>query len=336
MSNHHETCRAIREAQSILLTTHREGDGDGIGSQVALYTALKKLGKTVRMMNVDLPAPRYHFVKGVEKIEVFNPAVKILKPDLVIVFDTNDLRYFEPFSSHLVKMGARIVFIDHHPHSAPIRPAASSFNSASVIDTKAASTGEITFDIIKGLGVSLDPVIAGALYTSIVFDTQLFRFIRGSKKSHVIAAEILEFVNDPEQIHVELFGRQTPNKMKLLSEVLSSVDYTHGDRVAWIKVKLSQLNEHQLDTEASRDIVDMIMAIDSISVAVLIREDAPEEFKISLRSKVDFEVLPIAETLGGGGHRQAAGAYFSGPYDDLRALITETLSESFNEERPAV
>ena len=42
----------IEQSQSILLSTHINADGDGIGSEIAFYYYLKELGKNCRIINV--------------------------------------------------------------------------------------------------------------------------------------------------------------------------------------------------------------------------------------------------------------------------------------------
>ena len=52
----------IRRYDRFLITTHVRADGDGIGSEVALYHALRGMGKSVSIAN-DSPIPQiYKFI----------------------------------------------------------------------------------------------------------------------------------------------------------------------------------------------------------------------------------------------------------------------------------
>ena len=116
-----------------------------------------------------------------------------------------------------------------------------------VTDTRAASTGEISYFIIKGLGIRLDERIAQALYTSIVFDTQLFKFVKNSVNSHLICAELLMHLNNSEEIHRHLFATHTIGKVAFLAKVLAQIEYFGDGQVAVLKLHAKDLKDHNLD-----------------------------------------------------------------------------------------
>ncbi len=180
----------IKQADSILLTTHRQCDGDGLGSELAMFHGLKKIGKNVRIINVDATPKKYYFLSPEKYVQChdgsFDP---IEKSDLALVFDTNDHRLIEPLYGELEKKCNHIIFVDHHP----ILKEGPSPTPDSFINSSAASTGELVFEILKALEIPLDLKIARALYTSLAFDTQLFRYVKDSSRSHEIATELLKF-----------------------------------------------------------------------------------------------------------------------------------------------
>lgn len=317
--------RRILNAQSIVLTTHRNCDGDGLGAQLALFFALRKLHKNVSVINVDATPKKYRYLQPDRWIQYFDSNKKLPeKVDLVLVFDTNDERLLEPLHSALQPLGPKVIFLDHHPVlSQGPKPSSESF-----IDVSAASTGELAYRLIQALQIKIDHDIARALYTSITFDTQLYRFIRNSPNSHLIAAELLRYNVNPEEVHRHLFGDQTVHKMAFLAKALGQIEYFCENRLAVLKVKDQDLLQHHLEYDESRDVIDMIMTIDTVECAAMFREDAPKEFKVSLRSKGQVEVLSIAESIGGGGHLFAAGAHYRGSYDELKRKVVEALSRS--------
>lgn len=317
--------RRILAAHSIILTTHRQCDGDGLGAQLALFFALRKLHKNVAIVNVDPTPKKYKFLSPDRWIQYFEKNSSIPdKIDLVLVFDTNDERLLEPLYSALAAKTNKFVFLDHHPVlSQGPKPSVES-----VIDVTAASTGELAYRLIHALNVSLDYDIARALYTSITFDTQLYRFIRNSPNSHQIAADLLRFNVNPEEVHRHLFGNQTVQKMAFLAKALGQIEYFCENRVAVLKLKDKDILQHNLEMDESRDVIDMVMTIDTLEAAAMFREDAPQEFKVSIRSKGQVEVLSLAESLGGGGHLFAAGAYYRGSYDELKRKVIEALSRA--------
>lgn len=305
----------IKKANSILLTTHRQCDGDGLGSELAMYHALKKISKNVRILNVDSTPQKYHFLNPDEYIQYFDgPHDPITGMDLALIFDTNDHRLVEPLYDQIEEKCSKIFFVDHHP----ILQSGPTPTSGSIINIRAASTGELAYDLIKGLGIELDTRISEAIYTSLVFDTQLFRYVRNSARSHEVATELLKHIENPTDIHRYLFGNFTAPKLKFIANSLSQVEFFDDETFATLHIKTSDFEKIGLNVDDSRDLVDMIMNIESVQAAAVFREDAPNVFKMSLRSKGLFPILEIAETFGGGGHHYASGASIEGTYEELR------------------
>jgi bifunctional oligoribonuclease and PAP phosphatase NrnA len=318
----------IRESNSFLLTTHRQCDGDGLGAEMALYFALKKMGKEVKIINVDETPKKYQYLNPDFHIQYYSTHKSInFKADVCLVFDTNDERLLEPLYSELIKPFCKeIFFVDHHPilKSGP-KPSAGSF-----IDVSAASTGELVFRLIKKLDIPLDTDIAKALYTSITFDTQLYRYIRNSPESHRIASELLEYPIDALMIHRNLFGNQTVQKFAFLATALGQIEYHCDGQLALLRLKDEDLFKYNLEPDESRDVIDMVMNIESIEAAVLFREDEPLRFKVSMRSKGQIEVLSVAEILGGGGHAYSSGAFVHGTYEDMKTIVVRELSKKLS------
>ncbi|MEQ1665865.1 MAG: bifunctional oligoribonuclease/PAP phosphatase NrnA [Bdellovibrionales bacterium] len=316
--------KKILSASSILLSTHKQCDGDGLGAMLGLYHALKKLGKTVRVVAVDEIPKKYKFLDHEFHLEIYNDLkTPIESTDLAMIFDTNDRRLVEPLFSKLEEKCKDIIFIDHHPilHKGP-EPTPGSF-----IDTSAASTGEIAYFIIKSLNIRFDEKIARALYTSLAFDTQIFKYVKNSGNTHLICAELLEHERQADKIHRALFANFTRKKVTYLGKVLSEVEYLANDRIAILNLSRKDLEAYELDMDDSRDVIDMIMSIESVVCAAILREDAPNLYKISLRSKGPIEVLGIAENFGGGGHMFASGAECTGNYNEIHDnLVNQILS----------
>lgn len=308
----------VSAAQTIVLSTHKQCDGDGLGAQIALFHALRKAGKFVRVLNVDETPKKYSFLGADRIVQCFEGRHEPLGPtDLALIFDTNDRRLLEPLWGEIERQCRSIAFVDHHPvlQQGP-RPTANSF-----IDVAAASTGEIAYGLIEALGIDLDAQIARALYASIVFDTHLFRFVRRSPSSHLIAAELLKHERDPEEVHRRLFADYSVERMSFLARALGRIEYARDGQIALLKLRSQDMLDFGLDLDDSRDVVDLVMNIESLQAAALFREDGPDRYKLSLRSKGRWDLLPVAESVGGGGHPFAAGAYLDGSYESLRAKV---------------
>jgi phosphoesterase RecJ-like protein len=319
-----EMAQKLLSARSVVLSTHRHCDGDGLGAQLALYHGLKKAGKTVRVLNVDPPPKKYAFLDTDKLIEVFGQGAKPLEPtDLALILDTNDGRLVEPLFTELKNKCKETLFIDHHP--VLIQGPAPTVGS--LIDIAAASTGELCFHLLRILKIPLDASIARALYTSVVFDTQLFRYVKSHPSSHLMAAELLAFEREPELVHRKLFANYTVEKLAFLTRSLTEVEYLAEDRIAFIPVRAAAFLGGGLDRDESGDIIDTVINIGTVEIAALLREDGPGLFKLSLRSKGTVEVLSLAEKFGGGGHRYASGAHLKGEFSEIRESLIKCLHQ---------
>ena len=77
------------------------------------------------------------------------------------------------------------------------------------------------------------------------------------------------------------------------------------------------------DTE---DVVNECFRIVGVECAFIAHEQRDGQVKVSFRSRGELDVAAVAEQFGGGGHRQASGALFAGPFDDGLARLLETLT----------
>ena len=313
----------IHEAKDIVLSTHKMGDGDGLGSMLGMYHALNKIKKPVRAITVDEVSHKYNFLSPGKHLERFDRLKNAIEPaELALVFDTNDYRRIQPLYEELNKKCQEIIFIDHHPvlETGP-KP---SINS--VVDASAASTGEICYFLLKEMGIELDQSIARALYTSIVFDTQRFYFIKNSEMSHKICADLCQYIKDNENIYSQLFGITSFEKMNALSKVIRQTEYFCQNKVAVIEMNTEELNKSKLTIEDACDFLDMALGINSTQISVLIINLSKNEYKLSFRSK-EWNVLKLAEMFNGGGHKTASGAtlsnYKKNPKEEILKAINE-------------
>jgi phosphoesterase RecJ-like protein len=308
----------LLSAKTVVLSTHRHCDGDGLGAEMALFHALSRLGKNVRILHLDPPAKKYEFLATQDIIEIFNEASTPLeKIDLALIFDTNDRRLIEPLFSRVQRAASEVIFLDHHP----VLKQGPEPTPGSIIDTAAASTGEMTYRLLQEMGAPLTPQIARALYTSVVFDTQLFRYVKSDPRSHLMAADLLLYERSPEEIHRKLFATYTVEKMLFLGRALAHVEYSTDNRIAFVPIATEDFKKSGLERDESGDVIDLVMNVESVEAAALAREDSPGHYKLSFRSKGRVPVLPLAEKFGGGGHTYAAGAHVTQSLEEIRTQV---------------
>ena len=299
----------ILTAQKIILTTHRNSDGDGIGSLVALYWALQSLNKLVLFFPVDEVPKRYSYM--LENVEI-TKSLDQLQADLLIILDTNQGDLCNPLYDHQLKQNCNVLFIDHHIDQYTQHPRLHRH-----INVAAASTGEIVFDLIKELDVRLNDQMANALYSSLTFDTQAFKLVKNSSRSHAIAAELAEFKINTEKIQRALFAHWTPEKMSFLAELIRSAKYFSNNQVVGLRISQEQLDQYKLSGDDVSDLLDLFTLIPTVKLAYLMREAKNNEYKISFRSSLTNYAYLVALQLGGGGHSSSAGTWIKNSNFDL-------------------
>lgn len=313
---------SIRKAQNIILSTHKSSDGDGLGSEIAMYFALKKMNKNVFFVHSDLIPVRYHFLTANIPNECFLSSIDshIKSTDLVLIFDTHDPKLCSPLYETMTSQNTPVFFIDHH-----VKTDYKTNSLHTFIDETASCTGEIVYNLIHQLPVTFDQNIASALYASLIFDTQNFKLIRDTKKPFLMASELLGHGIDHEKIQNQLFANWNIAKMNYLSYLITQVKYQKDNSIAIIKILKSDLKRFKIETDQVSDLVDLFMSIDTVSIAIVIREEHASYHKLSFRSRSHLEVLSWARAFNGGGHNTSSGAWVEKSMGDIEKRLQELI-----------
>ena len=146
-----DAARFLLERDSFLILTHRRPDGDTLGSAAALCHGLRQLGKTAYVLENPEITPKYRFL--MEDLEKAVPA----ESDTLIAVDVASVNMLpQSFFALADKIALRI---DHHGTS-------ESFTEQELVEPAAAACGQIIYDLLTEMGVSLDVPMANALYTA--------------------------------------------------------------------------------------------------------------------------------------------------------------------------
>lgn len=305
-------------AETLVVATHRNPDGDGVGAELALQRGLGRLGKTVRIINSDPVPKRYRFLDHDGSFEVAGPEHDdvIREADLLVVLDTNDLeRIGRPVAQ---RADGAICVIDHHLGDVPA-------HVHQICDPDCSSTGELVYRILRRLGVTIDAAIAEPIYASILYDTASFRFIRNRAETLRVAAELLACGVDATALQEHIFMTKPRDLPKLYARSFERLRYAGGGRVVWTVVRAEDTADLDLDREALREVIMFLGGLDGVDIAFVLKEESPDgRWKLSVRSKRTVDIFPVVERRGGGGHAHAAGATVHG---DLEAIAHGLLDE---------
>ncbi len=292
------------ENDFFLLTTHVNPDADAIGSQLAVFEILKKLGKKVRLVNHSATPYNLEFMDEIQIIEKYDEKIHshiFEEAKVVIVLDLNQANRVVKMEEGLRSFKGIKICIDHHQDS-------ENFVDHFFGGSEYSATGEVIYDFIEQTQiVELDKRISELLYAAIMTDTGSFRFERTNPKIHRITASLLEYGVDPTDIYDKIYDQFKFGRIKLLGETLRTISLDTTRKIALMKITRDDLDKNGA-TEADVDgFVNYCLSIKGVVIGILIYE-MKDGVKISFRSKGEIHVNKLAAEFGGGGHSNASGA----------------------------
>ena len=311
-----EAIDLIRRSNRIYIASHINPDGDNLGSSLALALALRQLGKEVLVLNPGSIPSDFVFLPGIDLIKDFEDDVDEL--DLFIVVDSSDIDRLGP-NKDLLDRSKAIINIDHHITN-------TQFGNINLVDSKAAATGELIYQLLKRMDVKLDKDIATNIYTAISTDTGKFSYESVTSRTHRIAAELLDVGIDLKDINIKIYESYSLESTKLFIKALNTLKLYSDNRVALVKVSQRMLKETNASLDDTDGISSFIRGIGPVEVSCLLQEVEEGEIKGSLRSKNYVDVSKVCAKFNGGGHVRAAGCTIFEDLDTAEAMIIEEIN----------
>lgn len=309
---------AIKKFDKFLISSHINPEGDAIGSQVALVSLLKKLGKEVVILN-ESPVPHVlQFMKGTEHI------LKEIPHDFnfqaVIVLDCPDLSRIGRIKEYLDRAHV-VINIDHHISN-------ENFGKINWVSPEKSSAGEMVYELFTLFKIKINLDEAIALYVAIMTDTGSFKYTNTSSKTHRIAAELIDIGVKPYEIYGRIYETSTIHDTSLLGEALATLRLSDDGKIAWMWVTKEMLKKTKASLESTEGIINFGRSIEGVEVAILFRETGTEgRVKVSFRSKGKADVNKLAGFFNGGGHTTASGCNVSGEMGDVEKKVLEKAKE---------
>jgi phosphoesterase RecJ-like protein len=315
-STFEEIGRAFRERQRFAILSHVRPDGDALGSQLALALSLKQLGKDVRVWNEDGMLEKYSFLARAQLLT--KPPSGPEDVDVAIALDTAiQNRLGTAFQA--IRTAKIWINIDHHPSNP-------GYGDLVYVDPTAPATGQILFELIKSERLPFDRAIAENLYVAISTDTGSFQYPNTTARTFEIAAELVRAGVDVGRINQQVFENYPRRRVELLRELLRTMRFEGGGRVASFSLSLKTAAQLGVLPEDNEGLIDHLRAIRGVIVAVFFEELTDGKVRVSMRSKSEkTDVCAICQKFGGGGHTLAAGARVRGSLAEVEQRILEAI-----------
>jgi len=300
--------KVLDDANQIVITTHKSPDGDAIGSSLALYHYLNKIGKKVTVIVPDAFPVFLNWMEGSVDIIQYDIQTEeadniIEKADIIFSLDYNGLNRIADLRNPIEKSNAIKIVIDHHQDP-------QDFANHYIVDTACCSTSQLIYEFIENLGEldKLDKAIGECIYCGIMTDTGSFRYPSTTSKTHQIIAHLIEVGTEGSKIHQEVYDTYSESRLRLLGYALTEKMKVFPEyNAAYIFLSQEELKRFDFKKGDSEGLVNYPLSIDGIKFTALITEKEGY-VSMSFRSKDDFYVNKIAnEHFNGGGHIYAAG-----------------------------
>lgn len=299
-------------ADEIEILSHYYPDGDTLGSAAALCRALQKLGKRALCRCADQIPRKYGYLfEGV--------AVQEFEPKFTVSVDVADIKLLGSDFAEKYK-GKIDLCIDHHGSN-------QEFAGATFVDSTAAATCEIIYDVIRLLGAPLDPMIAQSIYTGITTDTGCFRYTNATSRTYRIAAVMMETGIDAASINRLMFDTKSRARLEMERSVLDSMEFFYGDRCAVVQISRRMIEESGATEGDLEGLAAIPRQVEGVEVGVTMREKRDGGYKLSLRTLPPIDAAAICARFGGGGHAAAAGCTIDAPLAQARERIVKAVGE---------
>ena len=318
----------------VVITAHRNPDGDAVGSSLGLAQYLISQGHNV---HVVLPNEYPDFLKwlpGQELVSFYETETEIAQQylkvaDVIFTLDFNHRsRVGDAMTKELTDTNAVMIMIDHHEQP-------DAYAKYMYSDTSMSSTCEMAYHFIDKLGDTdqITPEIANCLYTGIMTDTGSFRYRSTTALTHAVVAELIRKGAQNTSIHENIYDTNSLSRLKLQSIALSHLKVFKEYGTAYTYLSQKDLNSCDYRKGDTEGFVNIGLSIQGIRFAAIFIENEQEQIvKISLRSKGDFSVNQVARTyFDGGGHKNAAGGRSTDSLQETLAEFENLLPELENE-----
>lgn len=328
---HKEILKILKNSTKVLITTHTNPDGDAIGSALALYHYLTDIKITTQIIISDDVPRNLQFLTDSKKIESYNPNRHnqyIQAADTIVFLDLNDIARTRLLSKTLEQSSAFKIVIDHHTNP-------KDFANLLYSNIESSSTGELVFNLLTAdKEFKINQKIAECIYVAIMTDTGSFRFQRTTSEVHRIIAALIDAGADPYKIYDNVHNQNPLKIVRLLGIALSKMQLHFNGKVCIMTLDKNDFASTGTNYRDTEFFVDRTLSVEGVEIGILLTEVFERgEFKISLRSKGDVFVNSIANSLGGGGHLNAAGATIkSQSFDTALQSLTNQLIKFYKSE----
>lgn len=305
---------------SIVIISHRNPDGDALGSSLALSQFLKQFGHIVDIVLPSEFPTIFDFLQGADAVNIYDrdndgSTHIISKAKVIFCLDFNALDRIDKMGELITQSNATKIMIDHHLDPEP-------FVDYYLSDQTASSTAELVYKFIELLGMLkyLTIPMGEALLTGIITDTGSFKYAT-NPYVYYVAGKLKELGVDDYKLQDRIFNSMTEKQLRLLGHCLANrMEIIENGKVGIVALNKSDYFDYTIERGDTEGIVNYLLMVYSVEMAIFVREQ-PSIIKFSFRSKGNISVQELArDHFKGGGHKNASGG---ATYGSLKKAISK-------------
>jgi phosphoesterase RecJ-like protein len=312
----------LKKSRTFCLSGHENPDADVVGSELAMYSLINRLGadKKVDILNAGHPPKFLKYLKHHERVKSVKQVTGHY--DALIVFECSGADRMGSIIDFKSQVGT-VINIDHHLHNP-------NFGDINWVEPTTSSTSEMIFKIFERANVILNKDEAVSLYTGLVADTGCFRYGNTNLQTHTIGGKLVELGVPVAHVSESLYMNRSWAAFQIWSKALANIKFYFDRRVAVLAIPEKLYAEVGATPEDTDEIVNSGLQLGSAVVSILLKEKSdPTVVKVSLRSKGDWDINQVARKFGGGGHKNASGCSVEGTLENAERIILKEVEKLF-------
>ena len=298
----------IKKAESIVILTHENPDGDAVGSSIAMYLGLKELGKTPDIIIPEFPRA-FENLPGIENIKKESD---IENYDLAIALDTASIKMLNGYSKYFEDAKTKIV-IDHHSSN-------TMFGDYNYVDQDSPACAQLLLVLFNYFNIEVSKEIGTAILAGIITDTGGFRYDGVTAETFELVAGLCQKGVKVSKVYQKVFASTSKSKFFLHRIALDRLELLDNEKIAFTYITKNDENSVGAENGDYDGIVEQGRDIEGVEISIFLRE-TEKGIKASLRSKDYVNVSELCRIFGGGGHIRAAGCTIPGTIEQVKTQI---------------
>ena len=295
----------IEQADSIIIFSHVNPDGDTLGSNLALSMVIEEeFHKKVDSVYVGNLPNIYSYLPSFGRFKDVQTIKPDKKYDLAIAVDVASKDRMV-LGTNIYDNAVNKINIDHHKTNV-------GYGDINLIDGDAACVGVLLYKMFMEWNVKITKDTARCIYTSLLTDTGGFKYENTTSDTFILASELVKKGVSPTYEFRSCYETKPQSMVQFQAYVVSKTIFYNGGKIAFAKITRSDMSKFNATDDYTEGIAETLRTSKDVEIAAILKETKEGYTKVSLRSKT-VDITKIVTDFGGGGHTFAAGCTIKKP-----------------------